>query len=180
MDTLIIDRNGMPVSFVNWQRAISLCYADRAYVLSEDESAILKSPNFEMNMPRVIQLKNKVTKKMFRNHVPFSRRNIATRDESKCQFCEQTLTTEQYTFDHVVPRSKGGLSSWTNLVLACLKCNTSKADRTPAQARMKLIKEPIEPSAYDKKFNFKLHIHKLRPEWEPWSAWIYWNVTLDK
>jgi 5-methylcytosine-specific restriction endonuclease McrA len=179
-DTLIIDRSGMPISFVNWQRAVSLVYTGKAHALYEDDSAILKSSCFEVNMPRVIQLKNEVKKRMFKNHVPFSRRNIAIRDNSKCQYCDQVLATHQYTFDHVHPRSKGGQSTWENLVLACLNCNKKKADKTLSQANLTLLRKPTEPKANDKRFNFKLRINTLRPEWEPWSAWIYWNIVLDK
>ena len=188
MNTLVIDKSGIPVSFVDWKRAASLCYTGKAHMLYEDESAILKSACFEMNMPRVIQLRNNISKKLFRSHVPFSRRNVAVRDESKCQFCDQVLSTEQYTFDHINPRSRGGESTWTNLVLACLSCNKKKADKTLKQSGMKLLREPVEPGPRDKRFNFKLRVNKVYPCWQPWkgyihaekAAWEYWNTELQK
>src|SRR6185369_15497990 len=103
-DTLVLDMTGTPVGFVSWQRAVKLYWEDRAIILDEDANRILHSPSFEMNMPTVIRRKNSV--------VPFSRRNIAVRDNSECQYCGKLLKTHEYTLDHVVPRSQGGLSTW--------------------------------------------------------------------
>jgi len=144
-------------------------------------------------MPRVIVVRNAWTKRR-RQAVPFSRRNIAVRDNSECQYtgrwerdggprywvpCGEVLQTHQYTLDHVTPRSQGGVSSWTNLVLACIYCNKAKAGMTPKQAGMQLRHKPVEPKVNDPKYNFKLHIRKLRPEWKEWTSWLYWNAILD-
>lgn len=188
-DTLVLDMSGIPVGFVSWQRAVKLYWEDRAVILDEDEDRVLHSPSFEMGMPTVIRAKNWVRRRK-RLSVPFSRRNIATRDNSECQYCGRLLQTHEYTLDHVVPRCSGGVSSWTNLVLACMKCNKRKAGETPREAGMALRRAPFEPKPDDPKYNFKLRIKRMHPSWKPWveggwlyaekSAWAYWNVELDK
>ena len=194
-ECLVLDSNWTPVGFIGWQHAVKLWYEDRAKIIKEDQSGrILRSPSFEMGMPRVIVVKNAWTRRK-RTKVPCSRRNMAIRDNSECQYtgrwehsggrrywvdCGEVLETEQYTLDHVLPRTQGGTSVWTNMVLCCIHCNKAKAGMTPEQAGMHLRHKPVEPSAVDPRFNFKLRINKLRPEWKEWSSWLYWNVELDK
>lgn len=84
-----------------------------------------------------------------RRRPKFSRRNLYLRDRNTCQFCNRKLPTEELTMDHVVPKSKGGQVSWTNIVLACVPCNGKKGDRTLAAAGMKLVRQPFEPKAED-------------------------------
>lgn len=178
-DTLVLDAQGLPVTFVSWRRAVNLQWQDRAVVVSEDAERALRSPSFEMGMPRVIKLRNHISRKL-RLKVPMTRRNIAIRDNSSCQYCGQVLQTKDYTIDHVVPRSRGGKSTWINLVLACGDCNKLKDDKFPYEAGLALINKPIEPNRFDLRFNFKLHIRVLRPEWSDYKAYIYWNVELEK
>jgi 5-methylcytosine-specific restriction endonuclease McrA len=109
-----------------------------------------------------------------------SRRNIAIRDNSSCQYCGVVLETAEYTIDHVLPRARGGSSVWTNLALACVQCNKRKSDRTRQEAGLTLRQKPLEPNQFDPRFNFRLHIHALRPEWSDYKAYIYWNVELEK
>src|SRR5271166_2944891 len=185
-DVLVLDMNYRPVDFKPWQEAVKNIYEGRAETVVEDASGkkLRAGRNsageiFEMGMPRVIRVHNAWVKRK-KLSVPFSRRNIYTRDGGECQYCLKALKTNDYTLDHVVPRCLGGISSWTNLVLACLRCNKKKAGMTPAQAGMKLMNKPVEPKVDDPKYNFKLHIHKLRPEWKEWETWLYWNVELEK
>ena len=179
-ECLVLDSNWTPVGFVGWQRAVKLWYEDRAKIIKEDESGrILRSQSFEMGMPRVIVVKNAWTRRQ-RLSVPCSRRNIAIRDHSTCQYCGKVLKTEEYTLDHVLPRALGGISSWLNLVLACVRCNKRKNCQTLADSGMRLLQAPVEPKTSDPRFNFKLHISKLRPEWKEWSSWLYWNAVLEK
>jgi len=180
-DTLVLDMSGTPIGFVSWQRAVKLYWEDRAVIVDDDANRILHSPSFEMNMPTVIRAKNWVQRRK-KERVPFSRRNIAIRDNSRCQYCNKLLQTAQYTMDHVIPRCKGGTSTWTNLVLACIRCNKYKSGCTPEEAGMHLLKQPIEPKADDPKYNFKLRIKKMHPTWKPWvdGGWLYWNIELDK
>lgn len=179
-DVLVLDSNYRPVGFKSWQDAVKNVWEDRAIVIKEDESGkMLHSPSFEMGMPRVIRVKNAWVKRR-KTSVPFSRRNIYIRDAGECQYCGKHLKLDEYTLDHVVPRSQGGVSSWANLVLSCVRCNKRKAGQTPEQAGMPLLSKPTTPKVDDPKYNFKLHIRKLRPEWKEWANWLYWNIELDE
>ena len=108
-----------------------------------------------------------------------TRRNIAIRDHSSCQYCGVVLETSEYTIDHVLPRVRGGRSVWTNLALACVQCNKRKSNRTPQEAGLMLRQKPAAPKHFDPRFNFRLHIHALRPEWSNYKAYLYWNVELE-
>jgi 5-methylcytosine-specific restriction endonuclease McrA len=186
-DTLVLDMNWKPTGFMPWERAVKLYWEGRANIVKEDENGrMLRSASFEMGMPRVIQVKNAWTKKR-RTSVPCSRRNIYVRDDGTCQYCSKKVSTSEFQIEHVVPRCQGGVTVWLNVVVACAKCNKKKAGMTPSQAKMPLLRAPFVPKVDDPKFNFKLHIHKLRPEWTDWAewlyaekaSWLYWNVELD-
>ena len=147
-------------------------------VVAEDAKRVLRSPSFEMGMPRVIKLRNHISRKL-RLKVPMTRRNIAIRDNSSCQYCGMVLETAEYTVDHVLSRARGGSSVWTNVVLACAQCNKRKSDRTLQEAGLALRQKPTEPNQFDPRFNFRLHIKVLRPEWSDYKAYLYWNVELE-
>jgi hypothetical protein len=114
----------------------------------------------------------------------FSRRNLYLRDRCRCQFCGQKFYTEDLTMDHVVPRSKGGLVTWSNIVLACWPCNNRKGNKTVAEAGMKLIRKPFEPKAEDLKMNpvdrlrYKMG-HDVPKNWEAFLGKAFWNVELE-
>jgi 5-methylcytosine-specific restriction endonuclease McrA len=184
-DVLVLDATGMPIYTTGVRDALRLWNKDKAVVLEEDrEGKLLHSGSFEMGMPRVVQLRNWVARKL-NVRVPLNRRNVIVRDSVMrgrsftliCQYCADPLTTETYSLDHILPRSRGGLTEWTNIVACCKDCNFRKADRTPEEAGMKLLKRPVEPYTHDPKFTFRLHIRNPRPEWE---SYLYWNVELDK
>lgn len=177
-DTLVLDVQGFPVGFVSWQRAVRLYFQDRATVVTDDAERILRSASFEMGMPRVIRLRNHISRKL-RLKVPMTRRNIAVRDNSTCQYCGRVLQTYEYQIEHVVPRARGGVSEWTNLVLSCGGCNKKKDDRLPHEAGLALRQKPYEPNQFDPRFNFRLHIRVLRPEWRDYKSFLYWNVELE-
>ena len=184
-DVLVLDMNYRPVDFKPWQEAVKNIYEGRAETVVEDASGqkLRAGRNsageiFEMGMPRVIRVHNAWVKRK-KHSVPFSRRNIYTRDGGECQYCGKDLQKSEYQLEHVVPRSRGGKSTWTNIVCACLRCNKRKNNMTPAEAGMKLLKVPVEPKSDDPKYNFKLHIRKMRPEWKQWESWLYWNIELD-
>jgi 5-methylcytosine-specific restriction endonuclease McrA len=162
-DTLVLDTLGFPVAFVSWQRAVNLQWQDRAVMVAEDATRILRSPSFEMGMPRVIKLRSHISRNL-RLQVPMTCWNIAIRDNSSCQYCGVVLETAEYTIDHVLPRARGGNSVWRNLALACGQCNKRKSDRTPQEAGLTLRQKPVEPNQFDPRFNFRLRIHALRPD----------------
>lgn len=185
-DILVVDVQSMPVEFVDFKRAAKYMVKHKVNVLSTDPSRIVRSPHFEFEMPFVIQLKNKAALRR-RRSVPLTQKNLLIRDNGICQYCGKDLVVRrkglefsEVSKDHVFPRSLGGKTEWTNIVLACIPCNKKKANRTLVQCGMQLLKVPTMPSIYDARFNFRLHIKKLLPEWKPWESWLYWNVELDK
>lgn len=135
-----------------------------------DEETI-RSANMTFRVPEVILLSK--YDKMPQHKIHFSRRTIYKRDNNQCQYCGATPGTEELTIDHVVPRSKGGKTTWENCVLACIGCNSFKADRTPEQARMKLRKKPKKPSI--PLFRGDVRIKS----WEAFLGEAYWNTELD-
>ena len=187
-DCLVLDSNWMPQSFCSWNTAIKLWYEGRATIVKEDESGkVLHSPSFTMGMPRIIVVKN-LWKRRKRLAVPCSRRNIYMRDNGICQYCGEHVTTQEFQIEHVIPRSKGGETTWLNVVVACQRCNKQKDNKIPEQAGMPLLTKPYIPKVDDPRFNFKLHVKHIRPEWKEWqnwlysekSSWAYWNVELSR
>lgn len=121
--------------------------------------------------PRVVRLLNFDRHRQVR--VPLSRRNIYLRDGSICQYCGKKFPTSELSLDHVIPRSRGGGSSWTNLVCACTACNSRKAAKTPEEARMKLIRLPKKVAA---------PAQLIRVQHASWAHFVseaYWNVELE-
>lgn len=114
-----------PISTISWKDAVRLKYLGTVDVLNEYDEWTVRSPSISMRVPSVVKLR-KYAK--FRRNVTLNRRNVFIRDSFKCQYCKQKFPTEKLTWDHVVPKSKGGGASWNNLVTACYACNTRKSD----------------------------------------------------
>lgn len=108
-----------------------------------DHEQFVATPRFVILVPRVIRLMT--YDKVPRREVKFSRRNIMARDENRCQYCAKRFSASQLSIDHVVPKSRGGKSTWTNVVVACTRCNTKKGGRMPWEASMKLGRPPAVP-----------------------------------
>lgn len=109
--------------------------------------------------------------------VVFSRRNLFKRDRTTCQYCGRTPGSENLTIDHVVPRSRGGVSSWENCVLACLECNLRKSARTPEQAGMRLLKRPAKPRWSSA---ITLVLGTRKESWEQFVSRVYWDAELQE
>lgn len=112
-----------------------------------------------------------------RRTVKLNRRNIYARDENRCQYCGRTFPTRELTLDHVRPRVQGGENSWENLVCACVRCNARKGGRTPRQAGMRLVREPVQP-----KRNPAITIRLGSGKYDSWKAFLdeaYWTIELQ-
>lgn len=198
---LVLNRYYMAVHVINVRRAIALLFRDLAEVIhSEDDryanydfvswreiSALraafderepdedwIRSVNFELQVPRIIRLLSydKVPKQQIR----FNRRNVFARDHNRCQYCGVHFSSSELSLDHVLPRSQGGEMSWQNIVCCCVKCNVKKGGRTPRQAHMKLIKQPVRP-----KRSPVLAAKLGNPKYESWRTFLsnaYWSVDL--
>lgn len=172
METLILNASYEPLGVVGWQAAITMLYGGKAAPLEEYDQ-VVRSAYLTMRIPAVIRLNEYVTKPI--KAVKFSRANVYARDEYKCQYCGTKCSTSELTYDHVVPRSKGGQTVWDNIVSCCYKCNARKGGRTPEQARMKLLKKPVRPKAVPRiEFDFT---GKSIPE--QWRDYVYWTGSLE-
>jgi 5-methylcytosine-specific restriction endonuclease McrA len=169
--TLLLNSTYEPLKVISWQRAVSLWFTDKVEIVEEYDDFDLKSVSFTMKCPAVVRLVSYV--RGTRNRVKFSRVNVFQRDHFTCVYCGAQPGTRELTFDHVLPRSRGGKTMWTNIVTACLPCNHKKADKTPEEAKMKLRKKPEQPPV--RKDRFVLNIPKTP---DAWRDYIYWNQEL--
>jgi len=126
MKTLLIGADGTPISIIPWTRAMLLLITGKAIVLQESDS-IVSSANESWFVPEVMMYTKQVRKK--RRKPNFSRYGIYYRDRWTCQYCGTKESSKNLTFDHVLPRKHGGVTSWTNIVTACQRCNSNKADK---------------------------------------------------
>lgn len=145
MNVLLLDSTFYPIRIINWQKAMSLFFGGRAQIVEHHESKIINSPNQSFKFPKVIRL---VSKFKHSSYVKFSRDHIFHRDNFKCQYCGTHFMKSELTLDHVYPKSRGGDTSWKNIVAACKPCNNKKADKTPCEAKMPLLSRPREPSSF--------------------------------
>lgn len=140
--TLILDQAYQPIGIVSWEKAIYLHLAHKAEALNYHQGVTISSPNQEFELPAVLRVRwlSRRPKKVY-----FSRTSLLARDNFTCAYCGNQFPAQKLTLDHVVPCSKGGARDWDNIVSACYKCNSRKANRTPEQAGMMLLFKPHEP-----------------------------------
>lgn len=172
--TLLLNATFEPLKVVHWQKAVTLWCQGKVEIIAVHDREI-RAVSFSFRMPSVIRLLRYVKIKRRFDYVPFSRANIYARDSFTCQYCAETLPTQELTFDHVVPVSQGGRKDWENIVTCCVSCNRRKGGRTPAEARMRLVRAPRRP---DSAPALRITIG-LRQAPESWRDYLYWNLELD-
>jgi 5-methylcytosine-specific restriction endonuclease McrA len=128
---------------ISWERAVTLLVLGKAELLEAYESEV-RSPSTVIDMPSVVRLRRH-NRGRAKDGVKFSRSNVYRRDGFACQYCGARPGLSRLTFDHVIPRSRGGRTEWTNIVTACSDCNTLKADRTLEQVGFRLARKPVQP-----------------------------------
>ena len=179
MDTLVLDPGYQPVARVSWQRAITLLFQNKIEVVEEYEDKEIRAVTFSIKMPSVVRFLKAIRGK--RRAIKFSRENVYTRDQGKCQYCNQKVPRPEATYDHVIPRAMDGKTEWDNIVIACVPCNQKKGGRTPEQAKMHLRVRPVRPKKLP---DVKVTImwHKGMPtQWRNWLRdYQYWNGELEK
>lgn len=159
-----------PLSLWPWQEAIKAIWLDRVDIVAQYDSYV-HSANHKMRIPSVVVLKDYVKPA---KRVAFTRFNLFLRDEFCCQYCG---ARRELTFDHVVPRARGGVTSWENIVAACVPCNLRKGSQSVKQARMHLRKPPRMPMSEElrntgRKFPPN-HMH------DTWLDFLYWDTELE-
>ena len=132
---------------VCWTEAVAMIMKEKADVVSTYADRLIRSVSTSIEMPRIIRLRKYVKVAKNLAMVRYSRRNIILRDDSTCQYCSKKVHGKDATLDHVMPKSRGGKSTWTNIVLSCRSCNGKKDNRTPQEAGMTLLKKPVKPQA---------------------------------
>lgn len=138
---LVLNQDYSPISVCSAERAFLLLFLNKAELIHQAEDAEMRSVNTSYPMPSVIRLQRYINIPYKR--VMLTRQNLFKRDGNQCQYCG---STKDLTLDHVLPKSRGGQSTWTNLATACQKCNSIKGDKTPEEAEMPLAKVPFKPS----------------------------------
>jgi 5-methylcytosine-specific restriction endonuclease McrA len=194
---LVLNRLYMAVHVVNVRRAFGLLYCELAEVIHIEDGKFatysfdswremselradmkqadedwIRSVNFEIQVPRVVRLLR--FDRLPKQKLHLNRRNVLARDSHLCQYCGRHFPTHLLSIDHVVPRSRGGETTWENVVCACLTCNVKKGGRTPREARMKLVQTPVRP-----KRNPLLLLKLSNSKYECWRTWLdsaYWEV----
>jgi len=157
---LVLNTDYTPLTITPLKRAFRLVYKGKAEIVVSKGEINASKP---FDRPSVIRL----TKYVYFPYkkVTLSRFNIYRRDEYKCLYCGSKDTL---TLDHVIPKSKGGPNSWTNLATCCMRCNVVKGDRTPEEAGMKLSQKPFTPS-------YLFFINKMRTVHEEWKPYLMSN-----
>lgn len=140
---LLLNASFEPLNVIGWRRAVKLIVLAKAEVVESTDREI-HSVTRRMAVPSVVRLTTFV--RFHRREAKFSRRNIYTRDGFACQYCGTRPPLSELTCDHVVPRSRGGRTEWSNIVTCCIPCNRRKGGRTPAEAGLRLVKKPAQPT----------------------------------
>lgn len=162
-----------PLSTWTWQDAVKAVFLDRVSVLSEYEKEV-RSPSFSMRLPSVIALRDFIPSA---RTPAFTRFNVFLRDGFSCQYCDARRVTQELTFDHVIPRARGGRTSWENVVTACGPCNLRKGSKMPRECGMIPRVEPRRPTSYELQDNGR----HFPPNYlhESWRDFLYWDSELE-
>jgi 5-methylcytosine-specific restriction endonuclease McrA len=198
-NVLVLNKHYMALRVVNVRRAFSLLFRDLAEVVHVEDGQYLaydfeewrevsqarrrfepeqhdwiRTVRFYLAVPRIIRLM--IYDRLPKQEVKFNRRNIFARDMNRCQYCGKRFASSELSLDHVVPRSRGGVSTWANVVCACLQCNVRKGGRLPHEAGMHLITPPRRPRRCP-----SLAIRLSDSKYASWKQFLdhaYWNVEL--
>jgi 5-methylcytosine-specific restriction endonuclease McrA len=172
MRTLLLNNGYEPVQIIAWQRAMTLLALDKVDVVEEYDAEI-RAASLVLRVPAVVRLRKAYRR--FAKPVKFSRVNIYARDGHRCQYCGTVCAIDDLTYDHVIPRSRGGKTCWENIVSACYACNRRKANRTPAEAGMKLLATPVRPTWMP---SVQIRVSaKSVPD--AWRDYVYWTGAID-
>jgi 5-methylcytosine-specific restriction endonuclease McrA len=190
---LVLNRNYQPVHVTSAKRAFTLLYIGAARVVQPDFSTfdfeswsalgdasghdVIHTVGRVIAIPRVIVLQ--IYDRLPTTKVRFSRLNIYARDANTCQYCARQLPRADLNLDHVIPRARGGRTTWENVVCCCITCNLKKGAKLPYEAGMKLLRQPVRPKWTP---SFRTPNGKVAyREWLPFLGLVdasYWNTEL--
>ncbi len=170
--TLMLSQGYEPIKVVSWQRAITLLSLGKVEVIEEYDREI-RSTFLVLKVPAVVRLLGAFKRR--KKLVKFSRINIYGRDGFRCQYCNKKITMGTGTYDHVVPKTQGGRTTWTNIVTSCEPCNSKKGGRTPSEAKMRLRKRPVHPK-WVPVMAIKVSTTSAP---DAWRDYLYWTSEID-
>lgn len=162
MKTLLLNNNMQPLAFICEKKAIRLLYKEKVDIISVWNNIRYFHSNGFIDLPATLKLKYNINRQAVK--MLFSRNAIFKRDRYSCSYCGVFLSPNQITLDHIIPKSRGGTSSFDNCVAACLDCNKRKADRLLEEVNMKLLNKPKTPEGY-------LFIPSEKEKWH--SSWKF-------
>jgi 5-methylcytosine-specific restriction endonuclease McrA len=186
--TLILNQFYRPHEIVDWKVAVTRMFSGKLEVLVQYDEVIAhldrqtlktfpdlqkslrqvigsEAESFDIKVPAVVVLRRNIGR--MKTGVKFGKKNVCLRDEFICQYCGHKFPMSQLNQDHVMPKSRGGKTVWTNIVISCISCNSKKANRTPEEAGMRLLSTPVKPKVLPMGEPF-IDIHNAPPEWEPY------------
>ena len=167
-----------PLSLISAQDAVSAIWRDRAVVVENWEDAFFRSPSTTIAIPKAMALKEYVN---VHAEPKFCRRSILLRDRYRCQYCGERFDEAELTYDHVVPRSRGGETRWDNIVSACIECNKRKRDELPRwsgrrSSGLRPVRPPRAPTPAELlRAGLEFLANDVR---EDFGSWLYHNVEL--
>lgn len=195
-DVLVLNKNFYAIQIVNWQRAVSLVYLDHARVVDEDyqtytfddwrelsnevkkdPAGFISTPTFKFAIPDVIALKT--FEGIPKSEVKFTRRNIYEHYNYRCAYCGNRFNTSDLNLEHVIPKSRGGKTDWSNIVTSCIPCNLKKGNRLPLEANMALLINPTKPKWRGSAAVVFRPGFRIKASWQRFIDNVYWNTELD-
>lgn len=187
-NVLVLSKTWEPMDRISWEEAFTVLFGGsgdrKAEVIEFDAERIVHSGSpagelREWKVPSVIRFVNAMVPQL--KGIRFSRENIYSRDRGRCQYCGVHVAPGDWEYEHVVPRAQGGQTTWENIVVACTACNQRKANRTPAQAGMRLLTRPVKPDASSRR-RATLAWHPGMPD--AWKGYMrdaaYWKGELEQ
>lgn len=194
---LVLNRLWQAVNTCSVRRAFTLVYRGHAQVVSTDggndylthdflswqdfskenpEPEMVRTISVNIRIPRIIVLL--LFERLPKKEVKFTRHNVFERDKNTCQYCGKLFERSDLNLDHVLPRDRGGQTTWENIVCSCIPCNTRKGNRLPHEAGLQLIRKPRRPKWRPfVNISFSRHHHD---SWKHFLDLAYWNVELGQ
>lgn len=191
-DILVLNRGYIPIHIVDWQTGMSLIFTEKCRALDRDflpytftdwlafsvkngeDYGKVHSVNYAVAIPEIVV--STTFDKLPDRKVKYSRQNVFSRDKNKCGYCAKQFPTKDLTVDHIIPRDRGGVTTWDNVVACCFPCNQRKSNKTPAEAGMVLKRKPVRPRWVSPLSNYHPEKHPCR-SWQHFASRI--GITVE-
>ena len=195
-DVLVLNKHYFAVKAVSWQRAVTLLYKGAAEALDDNMNRYdfrewcelsqmkqdgswkkVQTSSIGLLIPEIIILM--VYDRYYHHSVRFNRKNLFAAYKKRCCYCGEKYDTSEINLDHVVPRSRGGKTSWGNIVLSCIPCNTKKGNKTPEEAKMRMHYRPSQPKHSVTFLGFSDMV-SIKSSWQKFVDAVYWNSEIKQ